>query len=335
LAPHSSPISGVIAEIIDGCNMKCPTCIAASLPGTHGARTVEALTEALELHVRTTGPISILMLSGGEPTVHPNFFSMLDAACDVAVSDRVLVITNGRLIADDREFVAQLAARNRVEVYLQFDSTDAGALLDLRGEDLVDQRLRALANLAEFGVPTTLVCVAKADVTLDEAPGLVRLAYLLSNVRGITFQPIREVGRLATYVRDTHETDLSVVRKVLIEAGVVTEAGLAPHPLSPNGISVAYLERGAMSVEHARDATARIYADYPGTRGQLFAGPPQIDPAEYADVFGVAVVEYLDRRNFSTSAVEEATIAFVDEKHGLVPVDTYYAFYATPPAPAN
>lgn len=45
---HATPISAVIAEIIDGCNMTCPTCIAASLPGLHGARTAADLRAALD-----------------------------------------------------------------------------------------------------------------------------------------------------------------------------------------------------------------------------------------------------------------------------------------------
>lgn len=270
------------------------------------------------------------MLSGGEPTIHPQFFELLDAAHDSGTAQRVFVITNGRSIADDRSFVRQLAERHGVEVYLQFDSIDSEALMDLRGENLASTRLRALANLAEFAVPTTLVCVSKAGVTLQEAPDLVRLAYSLSNVRGITFQPIREVGRLDTYVPDSHQTDLADVRRVLVDSGVVSDEGMAPHPLAPNGISVAYLERSTAGVEDARDITAETYARYPLTRTQLFAVPPTVDPGVYAKMFRVGIVEYLDRRNFSTAAVQEATIAFADPQRGLIPVDTYYAFYARP-----
>ena len=48
-----------------------------------------------------------------------------------------MINTNGVRIAQDREFVARLASyAPRLEVYLQFDSLDDAALLNLRGAKL-------------------------------------------------------------------------------------------------------------------------------------------------------------------------------------------------------
>ena len=61
------------------------------------------------------------MLSGGEPTVHPEVLEIIEAATERNVT-RVILNTNGIRIAKDDRFVAALGRlRGRVEVYLQFD----------------------------------------------------------------------------------------------------------------------------------------------------------------------------------------------------------------------
>ena len=61
------------------------------------------------------------MLSGGEPTVHPEIVEIIAAAAERKVT-RVVLNTNGIRIARDDRFLAELARlRDRVEVYLQFD----------------------------------------------------------------------------------------------------------------------------------------------------------------------------------------------------------------------
>src|SRR5262249_59942498 len=110
-------------------------------------------------------------LSGGEPTLHPDFFAVLDMVRSRPVR-HVMINTNGLRIAQDADFVAQLAERKRaLEVYLQFDSLERDALMNLRGADLRRGPAPALENLERHGISTTLVVTVKRGVNDGEIGG--------------------------------------------------------------------------------------------------------------------------------------------------------------------
>ncbi len=125
-----------LVEITDNCNLKCPVCFAESGPErtTHKPlSTVIAMLDADRRERRGAGRGAAL---GGEPTLHPDFFAIVDAARARPIR-HLMVNTNGIRIAQDREFAARLAEyRQGFEVYLQFDSFRASALKSLRAADL-------------------------------------------------------------------------------------------------------------------------------------------------------------------------------------------------------
>ena len=53
--------------------------------------------------VRNEGEPDIVQISGGEPTLHPNFFEILDLAKSKPIK-HLMVNTNGIRIAQDRAF---------------------------------------------------------------------------------------------------------------------------------------------------------------------------------------------------------------------------------------
>jgi uncharacterized radical SAM superfamily Fe-S cluster-containing enzyme len=103
-----------------------------------------------------------------------------------------MINTNGLRIAREPDFVARLAENKRgLEVYLQFDSLERDALINLRGADLRKIRQQALENLERYGVSTTLVATVKRGVNDHEIGDIVRHALTWKCVRGVTFQPCR------------------------------------------------------------------------------------------------------------------------------------------------
>ena len=72
--------------------------------------------------VRNEGEPDVVQISGGEPTIHPEFFAILDRA-KAAPIRHLMVNTNGIRIANDEAFAKRLAGyMPDFEVYLQFDS---------------------------------------------------------------------------------------------------------------------------------------------------------------------------------------------------------------------
>jgi len=157
-----------LVEVTDQCNLTCPICYSESLPHRTEHRSLEQIEFMLDCVVRNEGEPDVVQISGGEPTIHPEFFAILDAAKARPIK-HLMVNTNGIKIAQDAEFARRLAGyMPRFEVYLQFDSLRAEPLRVLRGADLSDVRRRALDRLNEHNISTTLVVTLKKGLNDDE-----------------------------------------------------------------------------------------------------------------------------------------------------------------------
>lgn len=186
----------LLLDITENCNLNCPTCFAESSPGVskfvrlpHILRTLDTAIE------RENGRIDVLMLSGGEPTVHPEIIDILQEATRREVT-RVVLNTNGLRIAKDNALVDALAKlRGRVEVYLQFDGFDLQTHLWHRGQDLRAVKAEAVARLQAARVFTTLVMAVAHGVNDHEIGAVVRYAFETDYVGGASFQPVFGSGR--------------------------------------------------------------------------------------------------------------------------------------------
>jgi len=109
----------------------------------------------------------------------------------------LMVNTNGLKIAQDEDFVRRIAeADPDLEIYLQFDSFEREALLDLRGGDLRSVREKALERLNQHDLSTTLVVTLRKGLNDHEIGKIIDYALTQTCVRGVTFQPIQNAGRV-------------------------------------------------------------------------------------------------------------------------------------------
>jgi predicted TIM-barrel fold metal-dependent hydrolase/organic radical activating enzyme len=190
-----------LIEIVRSCNLSCPTCYADSPLGA-GAKVdavpLAEIKQRIEGVVARKGGIEILQLSGGEPTLHPQLFELLDWVQSHPKIDYALINTNGVRIAHDAAFAEQLAVaapRLKLQLYLQFDGVQEAGQYGLRGADLRATREAAIARCAEMDLPVTLAMT----VTPENLPHVWEaIAFGLShpNVHGITFQPMFTSGRV-------------------------------------------------------------------------------------------------------------------------------------------
>jgi uncharacterized radical SAM superfamily Fe-S cluster-containing enzyme len=185
-----------LVEICDYCNLRCPVCYAESGPERQQFRSLEQVEKMLDAVVRNEGHPDVVQLSGGEPTLHPNFFEIVELAKARPIK-HLMVNTNGVRIAQEEDFVKRLAeAKEDFEVYLQFDSFEREPLMQLRGADLRRVREQAIENLNRYDISTNLVVTLKKGLNDHEIGKTIDHALKQPCVRGVTFQPIQDAGRI-------------------------------------------------------------------------------------------------------------------------------------------
>ncbi len=186
-----------IIEVNSACNMDCPLCFADAGAGFN--LTLEEVENILDHFVETEGHPEVIQFSGGEPSIHPQILSMIKAAKARDIR-YVMLNTNGKRIANDDEFLDQLA-EVQPAVYFQFDGFDPDTYCILRGEpDILPEKLRALDRLASIGCKVVLVPAIEQGVNEYEVGRIVKFGLEHPAVRGINFQPAFHSGR-----HDTHD----------------------------------------------------------------------------------------------------------------------------------
>lgn len=191
-----------LIEIVDSCNLACPTCFADSPVGAGGAKlkyhSFDNIVERISGVIERKGPIEIIQFSGGEPTLHPEFFRLVEWVSTNTNIDYLLINTNGVLFSKDREFVERMGELMRhhknIQLYLQFDGPQEEGQVELRGLDLRLTRQKAIENCRRIGLPITLAMTVNPD-NLAHLWSTVEYARELENVRGVSFQPMFLSGR--------------------------------------------------------------------------------------------------------------------------------------------
>ena len=251
---HEQHTCVAVLEITSSCNLKCPLCYAASGPGGHHVSLADCR-QAIDHLVEYEGRPEILQLSGGEPTVHPDFEAIFEYACSQPI-DIVMINTNGIRLAKDSRLRDLLSRyRQRSEVYLQFDGFDDNVYQHLRGEALLETKLKAIELLSESGVNVTLVCTVDQN-NLGHLGRVVEFGMERPTITGVSFQPATYTGRfVAPESLDQRVTFPDVIAAISDQThGRWQAKDFLPLPCAhPNAHSLAYAYReGSQATSLAR-----------------------------------------------------------------------------------
>jgi uncharacterized radical SAM superfamily Fe-S cluster-containing enzyme len=350
-----------ILEVGDYCNLHCPICYADSGPHRQAFRDLATIERMLDAIVANEGEPDVVQLSGGEPTIHPQFFAILDAAKRRPIR-HLMVNTNGVRIANDPAFAERLAEYlPGFEVYLQWDSLRPEALVQLRGVDLSSTRRRALDQLNRLNVSTTLVVTVARGINEHEVGKVIDFAAQQPSVRGITFQPVQHAGRTDNYDAARQRLTLGEVRRLILEqSGLFTPQDIIPVPCNPDALAMAYALKTANgmvpltrhlpaeallagprnTIVFERDPELkqqifRLFSTSQGPEGQaralgdLLCCLPQVASTEltYANVFRVLIMQFIDAWNFDLRAMKKSCVHIVQPDGRLIPFEAFNLLY--------
>jgi 7,8-dihydro-6-hydroxymethylpterin dimethyltransferase len=350
-----------IIEITDRCNLTCPTCYAGSSPTRGRHRTFEEVKAMLDTIVENEKEPDVVQISGGEPTLHPQFFDILDYAKTLPIK-HIMVNTNGLEIARDFEFAKRLKGYSPdFEIYLQFDSFKEKALVALRGATLKNVREKAIENLNKLNLSTTLVVTLQKGLNDDEIGTIIDFALKQKCIRGVTFQPTQMAGRLENFNHETNRITLTEVRRKILEQNkIFSPDDLIPVPCNPDALIMGYIlklagnnipltryinptdlldnSKNTIVYEQDKELHNRMF--------EIFSTGTSTDKASsklhsllcclpfvkapnltYENLFRIIIMQFIDAYNFDVRAIKKSCVHIVNKDNKIIPFETMNIFY--------
>jgi hypothetical protein len=303
----------------------------------------------------------VVQISGGEPTIHPDFFEVLDIAKKKPIR-HLMVNTNGIRIAKDFEFTKRLASyMPDFEIYLQFDSFKPAALTQLRGKDLSEIRVKALEHLNRLNLSTTLVVTLQKNVNDDEIGSIIEFALKQPCVRGVTFQPTQIAGRLENFNPASDRITMTDVRKKILEQTSVFQSNdLIPVPCNPDALVMGYalklggqvfpmtryvdpahlLNNSRNTIVYEQDTELHQHLLKIFSTGisvdrvqenfkQLLCCLPDIyaPGLSYDNLFRIIIMRFIDAYDFDVRAIKKSCVHIVNKDGRIIPFETMNLFY--------
>ena len=350
-----------IVEVTDRCNLSCPTCYAMSSPHYGSHRTLEEIEAMFDIIVKNEGEPDVVQISGGEPTIHPDFFKIMDIAKSKPIK-HLMLNTNGIRIANDPGFAEKLATyAPEFEIYLQFDSFKSEVLEDFRGKDLTDIRMKALQKLNDLNLSTTLVVVLQQDKNVDEIGKIIEFALKQKCVRGVTFQPVEIAGRNRDDSANEKITLTEVRQEILNQFPILNGDDIIPVPCNPDALAMGYilkledeiipLTRYINPADLLNNETKNtiVYEQDEGLKMQLIdifstgisvdKVQPKVDQLlcclpgvcapnlDYDNLFRIIIMNFMDAHDFDVRAVKKSCVHIVNKDLKLIPFETMNLFY--------
>ena len=229
-----------ILEITDHCNWDCPICLVTNPGGHHWTR--EETAHVLEGLIRSEGQIDVLNLSGGEPTLNPNFRGIVEECVTRKEILRVSVSTNGSVLVREPELLRFLAQRH-VIISLQFDGLSDDIYQALRGRPLLAEKRRLVEMCGELDTPMSLTATVARGINDDRLAEIADLLFQHDHILSVMFQPAAYAGAAARIGRPAGAVTIPEVITALKGAGggAVLPDDFSPLPCShPACFSLAF-----------------------------------------------------------------------------------------------
>jgi uncharacterized radical SAM superfamily Fe-S cluster-containing enzyme len=213
--------------------------------GAQHHRGLDEIARLLAELLRCEQRLNMLTLSGGEPTLHPEFAAILELL-DRPEIGVISLSTNGLRIATDDDLVGLLKAHN-VVVSLQFDGFEPTTWQRLRGDrELHAIKRRALERLFAAGIRVSLTTTLAKGCNEHELEGILELLFREDLVVSLMVQPLAQSIRARRHGFADAAESLTIPDIVDLLAcqskGVLRRDDITPLPCShPSCFALTYL----------------------------------------------------------------------------------------------
>ena len=295
---HTGGLHLPVFSITNDCNLNCPICFTYNRPDRKYYMSVEEARRIVASIVERSGGVQLINLTGGEPTLHPDLFSIL-SACRAEGIGRVTMNTNGIRIAEEEGFAEKLK-ESGVQLVVSLDTLDQEKSRTIHGRDITGLKRKCLERLESLDIPTTILPVCIKGVNEEDVAKIVHDYLRKSFVRSITIQNMAFTGRNGSTFRPREHITMDEVEELVSSGEGIDRGDFAPlssyHPLCYS--SAYYIVDGdaviSLTKVLARDTLASM------SEGRYFMTPGEGVLSEFRDGISRAWADGADRKTVDT-----------------------------------
>jgi 7,8-dihydro-6-hydroxymethylpterin dimethyltransferase len=346
----------VLIEITDACNLACKVCYADSnadsADGSRGDRLLPLaqFTAHLNSLIASKGSLDSIQITGGEASLHPQFWDIVDYACKHPGIAKVYLPTNGLLFSRAGNADKLKPYREKILVLLQFDGAEKQTNQRLRAADPLKIRLKLIQQLDRLGIAMQLTMTIARGVNEHEIAWVIDVGRRHRNVRLIALQPAFFSGRVEFDFDPSDRACLSdAVKGVAAGLGVRGKQNdFLPIPCShPNcGWVTLFVRRFGLFTNIARQIDLNAVMNQVayktildekqmrsvlGTKAQGLVYRICANLARRfirpKDVFGIVIKPFMDRYNYDQDRVSSCCHHILDTGGELVSFCEYNALH--------
>lgn len=231
---HRQNTCTALIEVTSRCNLNCKFCFADA-KGTFEDPDIKTIEMWYKRIIKAQGHKN-LQISGGEPTVREDLPQIISLASKMGF-DFIQLNTNG-IKLNDIDYYKKLKEAGLKSIFLQFDGLSGDVLSELRGRDILNEKIKAIENSKKLGIGVVLVCTVVPHINDDLLWSIIDFGLKNSpTIRGVHFQPVSYFGRIPKIPSDFDRITLpELMSNIQEQSGYIVKLG----DFSPSGCENSY-----------------------------------------------------------------------------------------------
>ncbi|MCM1565484.1 MAG: radical SAM protein [Dehalobacter sp.] len=318
-------------EVTERCNLRCPVCFMAAEAAkgvTQNDFDLQMIEDKYKAILKQSGPQTSIQLTGGEPTICKNLPEIVRMGRRIGF-DYIEVNTNGVVIAQNPDYIINLAEAGISGIYMQFDGLTGEVYEQIRGENLLYIKLQAIENCRKAGVQVVLAMTVIEGINQNQMGDVLNFALQNRDViAGLAYQPAFGSGRFDV-VMQKRLTMGDVIFMIEEQSnGLIKVYDFLPlgcsHPLCSSATYI--IEDQGKFLPFTRKITREEYIeafDPDSPQGSVLG---DIAFRKYPDLgFGLTVVimNYMDGFSLDLKRLQECSMTVARKDGCLVPFCSY------------
>jgi uncharacterized radical SAM superfamily Fe-S cluster-containing enzyme len=232
-ANHRNRLRLPVFSITNDCDLDCPICFTYNRPDLKYYKSIDEVKAIVDHLLEESETLDVINLTGGEPTLHPDFFSIIKylRSCPI---NRITVNTNGLTVAHNESFAEKLS-ESGAQMVLSLNSFDPQKNKMIHGRDISQEKKQALSYFEKYNVPVTLLCVAIKNFNEDDISAIIAEYFPKNFVKNVVIQNMTFTGANGKNFTPREHITLDEVECFLEKAGTFSRNDFFPlgssHPL--------------------------------------------------------------------------------------------------------